>query len=221
MNDVSSNNELKVNFRLNGKPHSYSGDPFKRVANVLREDYGLTGTKIGCDAGDCGACTVLIDGEQACGCLVPIAQIDNSEIETVENIQTSELGDALQRSFLHHGAAQCGICTPGMLVAATSLLSQNPKPDRAAVEDTLGGVLCRCTGYRNIVDAVLEAYRFVDADTAAAPETDAVGSRLERVDGLPKVTGDDKFGADYAPSTRSGFAFFDRPTPVQHLKSTT
>ena len=112
MNDVSSNNELKVNFRLNGKPHSYSGDPFKRVANVLREDYGLTGTKIGCDAGDCGACTVLIDGEQACGCLVPIAQIDNSEIETVENIQTSELGDALQRSFLHHGAAQCGICTP-------------------------------------------------------------------------------------------------------------
>ncbi|MDP7393039.1 MAG: 2Fe-2S iron-sulfur cluster-binding protein, partial [Alphaproteobacteria bacterium] len=111
MNDVSSNNELKVNFRLNGKPHSYSGDPFKRVANVLREDYGLTGTKIGCDAGDCGACTVLIDGEQACSCLVPIAQIDNSEIETVENIQTSELGDALQRSFLHHGAAQCGICT--------------------------------------------------------------------------------------------------------------
>ena len=199
MNDVSSNNELKVNFRLNGKPHSYSGDPFKRVANVLREDYGLTGTKIGCDAGDCGACTVLIDGEQACSCLVPIAQIDNSEIETVENIQTSELGDALQRSFLHHGAAQCGICTPGMLVAATSLLSQNPKPDRAAVEDTLGGVLCRCTGYRNIVDAVLEAHRFVDAHIAAAPETDAVGNRLERVDGLPKVTGDDKFGADYAP----------------------
>ena len=141
MNVVSSNNELKVNFRLNGKPHSYSGDPFKRVANVLPEDYGLTGTKIGCDAGDCGACTVLIDGEQVCSCLVPIAQIDNSEIETVENIQTSELGDALQRSFLHHGAAQCGICTPGMLVAATSLLSQNPKLDRAAIEDTLGGVL--------------------------------------------------------------------------------
>ena len=171
MNDVSSNNELKVNFRLNGMPHSYSGDPFKRVANFLREDYGLTGTKIGCDAGDCGACTVLIDGEQACGCLVPIAQIDNSEIETVENIQTSELGDALQRSFLHHGAAQCGIWYPrharGRDIAALQASEARPCRYRRHTRRRLMPLYripkyCRCCA---------DAHRFVDADIAAAPET--------------------------------------------------
>ena len=200
MNDASTKRIATVTFCLNGETHTYTGDPFYRLANVIRDEYGLTGTKIGCDAGDCGACTVLINKEQACGCLVPVAQAQDCEIETVENLQTSELGSALQKSFLHYGAAQCGICTPGMLVAAVSLLSHDPKPDRMTVEDTLGGVLCRCTGYRKIIDAVLNAHKFVGANITEALEASGVGTRLERVDGQPKVTGNDKFAADHAPT---------------------
>ncbi len=173
--------------------------PSKRLAHALREDLGLTGTKIGCDAGDCGACTVLVDGRQVCSCIMPVAQAEGREVTTVEGLPQSGCLNRLQQAFLKHGAAQCGICTPGMLMAATDLLARNANPDEAAVRDALGGVLCRCTGYRKIIEAVLAvatADNTVDSPSAGA----AVGSRMARLDGPAKLTGAEKFGADVAPA---------------------
>jgi len=145
-----------VTFTLNGKPVQVTADPFASLAVTLREKFGMTGTKIGCEAGDCGACTVLMDGEQVCACLVATAQADGASIETVEGHGPDGLTDRLREAFLAHGAAQCGICTPGMLMAATDCLTHDPHADRPAIEDALGGVLCRCTGYVKIVEAVLD-----------------------------------------------------------------
>jgi aldehyde oxidoreductase len=187
-------------FSVNGSPVRVSTPPVRRLSRVLRENLGLTGTKVGCDAGDCGACTVLLDGEPVCSCLVPAAQADGHEVITVEGLaHRPPLFDRLQNSFLCHGAAQCGACTPGMLVSATALLEQNPHPNENEVLDAIGGVLCRCTGYRKIVAAIL--------DTSAQPESPAppeaghaVGSRLIRLDGARKVSGSEIFGADETPA---------------------
>ena len=115
---------------------------------MLREHLGLTGTKVGCDAGDCGACTVLLDGEQVCACLVPLGQVRGRSVTTVEGLAGNGGLSRLQRAFHEHGAAQCGICTPGMLMAASTLLGRPRPPSEPEVLDALGGVLCRCTGYR-------------------------------------------------------------------------
>ena len=188
-----------IAFTLNGKAVVYEGDPFRRLADVLRGDFGLTGTKTGCDAGDCGACTVLLDGRQVCACMVALGQTGDCEVVTVEGLGTAGALNNLQRAFLHHGAAQCGICTPGMLMAAADLLTRKPKPDRQSAEDALGGVLCRCTGYRQIVAAVVDAHNFTGAAPGPAAKGPAVGARMPRIDGEPKVTGRDLFGADAAP----------------------
>jgi aerobic-type carbon monoxide dehydrogenase small subunit (CoxS/CutS family) len=145
-----------IRFTVNGQPVGVSADPFASLASTLRDSPGLTGTKIGCDAGDCGACTVLIDGRQACACLTATAQAQGADIHTVEGRGPDGLTDRLRRAFLAHGAAQCGICTPGMLMAAVDCLVRNPASSRAEVEDALGGVLCRCTGYIKIVEAVMD-----------------------------------------------------------------
>src|ERR1700684_1960413 len=119
---------------INGREMVVSTSPLRRLSRVLREDLGLTGTKVGCDAGDCGACTVLLNGEAVCSCLVAAAQAEHCEIITVEGLaQCSQSGARLQQSFLEHGAAQCGACTPGMLVSATALLDRNPSPNEAKV----------------------------------------------------------------------------------------
>jgi CO/xanthine dehydrogenase Mo-binding subunit/aerobic-type carbon monoxide dehydrogenase small subunit (CoxS/CutS family) len=182
-----------LGFVVNGRAISVLADPAVRLADLLRDGLGLTGTKIGCNAGDCGACTVLIDGRQACACLVPAARVAGTSVTTVEGLATSEFLHPLQLAFLRHGAAQCGICTPGMLLAAADLLARNPAPDTGAVMDALGGVLCRCTGYRTIIDAVL------DVAGVSPPATGEVGARVPRVDGIPKVTGTELFGADALP----------------------
>jgi CO/xanthine dehydrogenase Mo-binding subunit/aerobic-type carbon monoxide dehydrogenase small subunit (CoxS/CutS family) len=190
---------VKVAFTLNGKKADWCGPPATRLAAALRDDLGLTGTKVGCDAGDCGACTVRLDDRQVCSCLVAMGQVEGRVVETVEGLAST--GGALaklQESFLVHGAAQCGICTPGMLMAAYDLIVQRPKPDRSEVEDALGGVLCRCTGYSKIVEAVLAAGTM--STTAVAPAGPAVGQRMPRVDGVPKIKGTDLFGADTMPS---------------------
>jgi CO/xanthine dehydrogenase Mo-binding subunit/aerobic-type carbon monoxide dehydrogenase small subunit (CoxS/CutS family) len=148
---------VTVAFMLNGQPATAVAAPFASLADTLRQELGLTGTKIGCEAGDCGACTVLLDGEQVCACLVSTAQAECTSIETVEGVGPRGLTERLRRAFLEHGAAQCGICTPGMLMAAADLLARTPTPSRPQVADGIGGVLCRCTGYLKIVDAVMDA----------------------------------------------------------------
>ncbi|HEY7608004.1 MAG TPA: molybdopterin cofactor-binding domain-containing protein [Alphaproteobacteria bacterium] len=194
-----------IAFTVNGKPVSVHAQPAARLAHVLRDELGLTGTKIGCDAGDCGACTVLLDGKQVCGCLVSAAQAAGRTVTTVEGLAADGKLSALQRAFHRHGAAQCGICTPGMLMAARDLLDRNPRPSESEALDALGGVLCRCTGYRKIVEAVLDAAGTADAggssaDSSTAPAVgSAVGARLPKVDGVAKVTGAERYGADAIP----------------------
>ena len=192
--------QISTAFSVNGRNVSVSVSPVERLSKVLRERLGLMGTKVGCDAGDCGACTVLIDGEPACSCLVPVGQIDGREVTTVEGIAARPpVFDHLQKSFLRHGAAQCGACTPGMLVSATALLERNSKPTESEVMDAIGGVLCRCTGYRKIINAIR------DACSSTSPEAsplagNAVGQRLVRLDGQGKVNGTEIFGADEIPT---------------------
>ncbi len=184
---------------INGEEVMISSAPHRRLSVVLRDEFGLAGTKIGCDAGDCGACTVLVDGEPVCACLTAVGQVNGAEITTVEGLKANGGLSRLQDAFLQFGAAQCGICTPGMLMSAAALLATSAAPGRAEVEDALGGVLCRCTGYAKIVDAVLFA-----AGSNSIPVIDAsgpaVGRPLRRVDGRPKVSGHEKFGADSIPA---------------------
>ncbi len=201
---------------VNGAPHALALPPATRLSAALRDVLGLTGTKVGCDAGDCGACTVLLDGAQACACMVPLAQAEGAAVTTIEGLAHTRWGQALAAAFLHHGAAQCGICTPGLVMAAAELLARDATPDEAAVEVALGGVLCRCTGYRRITDAVLEAHRFLDA---APPATvGAVGARIPRLDGPAKLDGTELYGADAAPAD----ALWLRPirSPHAHARFT-
>lgn len=193
-----------VVFSVNGRPAEVKASGTRRLSRVLRDDLGLTGTKVGCDAGDCGACTVLLNGDPVCSCLVAVGQIGGCEITTVEGLATrSHVLGRLQESFLAHGAAQCGACTPGMLVSATALLEKNSSPDEAEVMNSIGGVLCRCTGYRKIIDAIVEARK--PATIAPSPQPgSAVGARLVRLDGKKKVSGEEIFGADEIPAGALG-----------------
>jgi CO/xanthine dehydrogenase Mo-binding subunit/aerobic-type carbon monoxide dehydrogenase small subunit (CoxS/CutS family) len=190
---------VSLDLTLNGQLRSLDVDPRRRLSDVLRLDLGCEGVKVGCDAGDCGACTVLLDGEPVCACLVPAGRIGGCEIETVEGLARDGHLSRLQEAFLRKGAAQCGICTPGMLMAAEALLRRTPSPGIAEVEDALSGVLCRCTGYAKIVEAVCECAAqlppAIEAEAGAA-----VGARLDRLDGRPKVLGTDRFGADSWPA---------------------
>ena len=136
-----------------GEKRLVTSDPGRRLSEVLREEMGIKSVKVGCDAGDCGACTVLVDGAQHCACLIPVAQVAGCTVETLDSVE-DDLLCALQEAFLEHGAAQCGICTPGIMMAALELLRETPQPDAAQVEDALGGVLCRCTGYVQIIDSI-------------------------------------------------------------------
>ncbi len=181
-----------IAFTLNGAPATVDAPPTERLSETLRERLGLVGTKVGCDAGDCGACTVLLDGRAVCACLTPAARIAGASVTTIEG-NSPELA-RLRASFLAHGAAQCGICTPGMLLTAAELLTLNPQPAAGEVEAALGGVLCRCTGYRSIIAAVVAA-----GQGAAAPVAEGgVGAPVQRLDGAAKVAGD-SFGADAWP----------------------
>ena len=189
-----------IAFTVNGRAVSVDAPPLRRLADALRDDLGLTGTKVGCNAGDCGACTVLLDGAQVCSCMVSLAQAAGRRIETVEGLAAKESLNRLQRAFLRHGAAQCGACTPGMLIAATELLRTCPRPGPAQVMDGLGGVLCRCTGYRKIVAAVLDAAGDGPQPLAWPEPGAAVGARLPKLDGAQKLTGAERYGADAVPA---------------------
>lgn len=186
-----------IGFRLNGVEVRVDAPKAERLSHSLRERLDHRGTKIGCDAGDCGACTVLVDGAALCACLTPLARVEGCEVTTIE-AQTPIL-TRLRAAFHAQGAAQCGICTPAMLLAAADLLQRLPAPDEAAVRQALGGVLCRCTGYARIIAAVVVAGRAEDIPRFFPPKPgEAVGTALPRLDGAAKLAGD-SFGDDLIP----------------------
>jgi aldehyde oxidoreductase len=180
-------------FTLNGAAVAVGCDAGRRLSDALREDLGLRGTKVGCDAGDCGACTVLVDGAAVCACLTPVVRVAGRDVTTVEGLAQGDL----QAAFLRHGATQCGICTPGMLMAATALLAEVPQPTRRQAEDALGGVLCRCTGYQKIIDAVCDVRPAAGVAGPAAGQS--VGQGIARLDGRARVDGTESYGADHWP----------------------
>ena len=150
--------EDPTTFRLNGQPVAVAAPPITRLLDVLREDLRCTGPKEGCGEGECGACTVLIDGAPINACLVPVGQVEGAEVTTVEGVRLPDgTLHAIQAALLRHGGAQCGICTPGFVVAGAALLAEHPHPTRAQAREALSGNLCRCTGYQKIIDAVVAA----------------------------------------------------------------
>ena len=144
----------RISFVLNGGITIIETDPARRVLDVLREDIGLTGTKEGCGQGECGACSIIVDGIVKLSCLMTAAQLEGKEVVTVEGIARDGELHPVQASFIEYGAVQCGFCTPGMVVCAVNFLGRNPDPTRGDIRQALGGNLCRCTGYQKIVDAV-------------------------------------------------------------------
>ena len=147
---------VHVSTKINGDPTEYVCEADETLLDVLRNRLGLTGAKEGCGTGDCGACSVTIDGRLTCSCLVLGAEVDGAKIGTIEGMANGEKLHPLQKKFIEHAALQCGICTPGFLVAAKSLLDHNPKPTETEVRFALAGNLCRCTGYDKIVRAVMD-----------------------------------------------------------------
>jgi carbon-monoxide dehydrogenase small subunit len=146
---------VTINCTVNGRRLSAEVFPMARLLDVLREDWHLTGTKEGCGEGECGACSILLDGVLVNSCLVPALQAGGAEIKTIEGVATGEQLHAVQQAFIETGGAQCGICTPGMVIAAISLLAENPDPAESDIRAALAGNLCRCTGYMKIFDAVV------------------------------------------------------------------
>lgn len=147
---------MEVRFKLNGKEVEVTTKPSLRLIDLLRDYFNLTGTKEGCGVGECGACTVLMNGCAVNSCLVLAAQANDSEIVTIEGIAEGDVLSSLQKNFLVHGAVQCGFCTPGMVLSASALLNQKSNPTDEEIKDAIAGNLCRCTGYKQIVDAIKE-----------------------------------------------------------------
>jgi len=147
----------EIEFKVNGELRKLDVFPMARLLDVLREDLRLTGTKEGCGEGECGACTVILDGRIVNSCLVPVAQVHGADITTIEGVANGEQLHAVQQAFIDHGGAQCGICTPGMILAAVDLLERNPQPSEADIRNGLAGNLCRCTGYMKIFESVVRA----------------------------------------------------------------
>jgi|SRR4029077_11592630 len=151
--------KIRVQCRVNGQPTELEAYPMARLLDVLREQPGLTGTKEGCGEGECGACSVEIDGVLVNSCLVPVLQAEGASIRTIEGIVDGDQLHAVQQAFITHGGAQCGICTPGMILATVNLLARHPRPTPAQIREGLAGNLCRCTGYIKIFESVVEACR--------------------------------------------------------------
>lgn len=150
---------MEIEFELNGVPVRVEVPADRRLVDLLREDLGLTGTKEGCGTGECGACTILVDGQARLSCLMMAAQVQGCRLSTVEGMAGSADGALIQRAFVEEGAVQCGFCIPGMEMAALALLRRQDEPDRECIREGLSGNLCRCTGYTKIVDAVERAAR--------------------------------------------------------------
>lgn len=191
----------QLNLNVNGKPYELYVEPDKKLVEVIREEIGLTGTKIGCNNGECGACTILLEGEPVASCMMPAFKAHGKNIITVEGLGTAQNLHPLQKSFLAYGAVQCGFCTPGMLMSAKGLLDKNLDPTELDIRTSISGNLCRCTGYKKIVDAVQAAAAELRGEKEVrwpvTTDDEIVGSSVIRVDGIPKVTGESKFANDY------------------------
>ena len=151
--------KVEISFTVNGEPKKIQAYPMERLLDVLRLDLGLTGAKEGCGEGECGSCSVMIDGELVNSCLVPVLQAAGTNLVTIEGLAAGNELHVLQETFLEFGGAQCGICTPGMILAAFHLLNEKPEPTMKEIREGLSGNLCRCTGYSQILEAVGEAAR--------------------------------------------------------------
>jgi len=156
--------KVRVQCRVNGHAVILEAHPMARLLDVLREQLRLTGTKEGCGEGECGACSVEMDGALVNSCLVPVLQAEGTEIRTIEGVAADRL-HPVQQAFLEYGGTQCGICTPGMILAALNLLARHPKPTETEIREGLAGNLCRCTGYTKIFESVLEACRALERDS--------------------------------------------------------
>ena len=150
---------MQITLNINNESRTVDVFPMSRLLDVLREQLHLTGTKEGCGEGECGACTVVLDGQIVNSCLVPVAQVNGSSITTIEGVAHQDQLHAVQQAFIDHGGAQCGICTPGMVLAAVDLLNRNPEPSETDIRNGLAGNLCRCTGYMKIFESVVRAYQ--------------------------------------------------------------
>jgi CO/xanthine dehydrogenase Mo-binding subunit/aerobic-type carbon monoxide dehydrogenase small subunit (CoxS/CutS family) len=212
-----------VEVMVNGRLCTSSRHPATPLVTVLRDEWQLKGTKIGCSAGDCGACTVLLEGRQVCSCITALGRCAGRAVTTVEGLADEGRLNALQQAFLEQGATQCGICTPGMLMAATDLLRRTACPSEEEISTALAGVLCRCTGYRKIIEAVQIASgqlgsrsavpAFTHGHDRQPPAGAAVGARLPRLDAHAKLTGTEVFGADLAPAGCLAMRILRSPHP--------
>jgi len=158
-NSRESHAKIEISFTVNGEPKKVRAYPMERLLDVLRVDLGLTGAKEGCGEGECGSCSVLMDGALVNSCLIPVLQAEGTTVVTIEGLAAKNELHVLQKAFLECGGAQCGICTPGMILAAFHLLDGKPEPTIEEIQEGLSGNLCRCTGYTQIVEAVSEAVR--------------------------------------------------------------
>ena len=149
--------QIPISCRVNGEDHTCLADPRDTVLELLRDRLGLTGTKEGCSNGNCGACTVLVDGAAVCACLMMATEAPGYEITTVEGVADADGLHAVQEALVQHGGTQCGFCTPGIVLSAVALLNENPKPSEAEIRNAVAGNLCRCTGYDKIVRAIADA----------------------------------------------------------------
>ena len=150
---------MEIRFVLNEKEALIDTDPLKRLLDVLRDDFGLTGVKEGCGEGECGACSVLINGELALSCITPVGSIEGSDIITIEGLRQTDRYEKISDAFAEAGSVQCGFCTPGFLVAAEALLRKNPRPSVEEIREAISGNFCRCTGYSSIVEGIRIASR--------------------------------------------------------------
>jgi len=148
---------MKIHITINGRPREFDVAPSKILLNLLRDDLGLTGAKYGCGIGECGACTVHVDGVPVLGCMTLVVDCDGKSVETIENLSKGKELHPIQQAYLDEGAVQCGFCTPGFIMTTKALLEENPNPNEVEIRDYLKGNLCRCTGYVNIVKAVQKA----------------------------------------------------------------
>jgi len=157
---------INLKFNVNGKDVKLAVDDSLRLLDILRDELGLTGTKEGCAIGECGACTVIMNGEAVNSCMILTEQVQNAKVETVENLKKNEVLSKLQDTFLDNGAIQCGFCTPGMLMSAKALLDKNSKPSEDEIKTALEGNLCRCTGYIPILNSVKDAVEKINLEKA-------------------------------------------------------